>query len=153
RLVDPLLEEATEALSTRGLERAHQIARLDDALLVRLEIIPDAAPEHLVAELRAEQVEHEPALFVEVPIEQVERRVVVLTDDRPAIAPARLGRVPLEITEEAELVLVAAEIFLAPHVLHERREALVEPALGPITARHVIAEPLVRDLVGDEVVV
>src|SRR5262249_37867345 len=103
-LVDPLLEETPEALPARGLERAHQVARLDDALGVRLQIIADAAPEDLVAELRPQDVKDEPALFVQVPIEQIERRVVILADDRASIAPARFARVALEIAQEAELV-------------------------------------------------
>jgi hypothetical protein len=37
-------------------------------------------------------------------------------------------------------------------VLEEGREALVEPRVRPVAAGHEVAEPLVRELVGDEVV-
>ena len=79
-----------------------------------------------------------------MPVEQIERRVVVLAHDGPAVPAVRLAHVRVEVHLEAVLVLVATEVLLAPDVLEERREALVEPALVPRAARHVVAEPLVR---------
>ena len=152
RLVDPLLEEPAQATAAHVLERALQIARLDDAARVLREVGADAAPEDGVAELRAERVQDEAALLVEVTVEEIERRVVVLTDDGAAVAAVRLGHVGVEIALEAERVLVAAQLLLAPDVLEEGREALVQPALVPGAARDVVAEPLVGELVGDEVV-
>jgi len=43
-------------------------------------------------------------------------------------------------------------LALAPDVLEVGREALVEPALGPLAAGHEVAPPLVRQLVRDEAV-
>ena len=97
-------------------------------------------------------MEDEAALLVEVAVEEIERRVVVLADDRPPVAAVRLAHVRLEIALEAVVVLVAPEVLLAPDVLEERREPLVEPALVPGAARDEVAEPLVRELVGDEIV-
>ncbi len=105
-----------------------------------------------VAQLRAERVQDEAALLVEVAVEQIERRVVVLADDGAPVAPVRLADVRVEVALEAVVVLVAAEVLLAPDVLEERREPLVEPRLVPVAARDVVAEPLVRELVGDEIV-
>ena len=147
-----LVERASEAATGDLLEGTQQIARLDDAPRVAIEVRGDALPEERVAELGTEDVQHEAALLVEMAIEEIERRVVVLAHDRAAIAPVRLGQVRREVVFYAVFVLVTAERLLAPHVLHERGEALVEPALRPVAARHVVAEPLVRELVGDEVV-
>src|SRR6185436_12842692 len=97
--------------------------------------------------LGSEHVENEAALLVEVAIEEIERRIVVLTHDRPAVTPVRLTEIRREIVPDAVLVLVLAELLLAPHVLHERGEALVQPALRPVATRDVVTEPLVRELV------
>ena len=70
-----------------------EIARLDDAPRVFLQVGADRAPEELVAELGAEHVQDEPALLVEVAIEDVDRRVVVLADDGPAVAAVGLAEV------------------------------------------------------------
>ena len=88
RAIDQLLEEASEAPAAHFLERAHEVARLDDAACVAVQVASHALPEERVAELGAEHVEHEAALLVEVPIEDVDRRLVVLADDRPAVAAA-----------------------------------------------------------------
>ena len=93
----PLLEEAPEAPPAHLLERALQVARLDDAARVAREVGAHAAPEERVAELGAEHVEHEPALLVEVPVEEIERRVVVLAHDGAAVAAVRLADVRLEV--------------------------------------------------------
>ena len=151
-LVDPLLEEPTQAATAHVLESALQIAGLDDAARVPREVRMDAAPEERVAELRAKRVQDETALLVEVAVEEIERRVVVLAHDGPPVAAVSLGHVRVEIAPEAEGVFVATEVLLAPDVLEEGGEAFVEPALVPGAARDEIAEPLVRELVGDEIV-
>jgi hypothetical protein len=66
-------------------------------------------------------VEDEPALFVEVRVEEIERRVVILADDGTPVASARLAGVRAEIGLEAVFVLVLAEELLAPDVLEDRR--------------------------------
>ena len=152
RAHEQLFEASTQAPPGHLFERAHEISRLDDAARVPLEVQAHAAPEGLGAELDAQRVEHERALLVEVPIEQIERRVVVLADDRPPVPARRLGEVRGEVDAQAVLQLVDAQVGFAPHVLEIRGEALVEPAVGPVSARDVVAEPLMRELVRDEVV-
>ena len=56
-------------------------------------------------------MQDEPALLVEVAVEEVERRVVVLAHDGPAVATVGLAHVRLEVRLDAELVLVSAECF------------------------------------------
>jgi hypothetical protein len=148
----PLLEETLEAAAAHLFQRAHQIARVDHALLVARQIEVHAPPERRVAELAAQEVEHTRALLVEVAIEDVDGRLVVLADDGPSIAPLRLAHVGIHVALDAVFVLVATEAVLPIDVLHERREALVEPRMGPVPAGHQITEPLVRQLVGDEIV-
>src|SRR5262249_42180226 len=110
------------------------------------------AEEERVAELGPEDVEDEAALLVEVAVEEIDRKVVVLADDRADVAARRLAEVRVLILLHAVLVLVAAEALLAVDVLEVGREAFVEPAVAPVAARDQIAEPLVGELVGDEVV-
>jgi hypothetical protein len=43
-------------------------------------------------------------------------------------------------------------VVLAIEMLEQRGEPFVEPTVRPVAARHVVAEPLVRELVGDDVV-
>src|SRR5687767_2713149 len=104
--MDQLVEAAAQAPSGHLLERAEEIARLDDPAPVPLQVRADAAPEERVAELTAERVEHETALLVEVPVEQVERSIVVLADDRAAITAVGLAEVRREVGLDPVLVLV-----------------------------------------------
>ncbi len=70
--------------------------------------------------------------------------------DRAAIAAGVLAEVRVRPLLELEVGGVATLVVLAPDVLGVGREALVEPALAPVAARHEITEPLVRELVTDE---
>jgi hypothetical protein len=140
------------AATAHLFERAHQIAGLDRALRITCKIQIDSTPKQLVSKLHSQRVQNEAAFFIEVPIEQIERRVVRRRDDRTPITPGRFSQIRIEIVLHAELVLVAAQMFFTPHVLEIRGEALVQPTLRPIAARDVIAEPLMRELVRDEIV-
>ena len=82
----------------------------------------------VVAELAPQHVQDEAALFVEVAVEEIDRRLVVPADDGPLVAAVRLAEVRVDVAGDAVLVLVAAEAVLALDVLEVRREALVEPA-------------------------
>src|SRR5690606_21030966 len=94
--MEGLLEIALETRPADLFEGPHQIAGLDDPVGVPLEIAVHAAPEHGLAELVAQRVQEEAALLVEVAIEDVDRGLVVLADDGPAVAAAALAEVGLE---------------------------------------------------------
>ncbi len=149
---DPLLEEALERASAHLFHGAHEIASLDDTLAVAHEVRLDPEPEQRVSELAAEHVKDGAALLVEVAIEDVDRRLVVLADDGALVAAVGLAEVRVHVALDAVIVLVAAEVGLAVDVLHEGGKTLVEPGVRPVTARDEIAKPLMGELVGDEVV-
>ena len=150
--VDPLLEELLEPSARDFFERAHQIACLDDRPGMLLQVRADRAPEHFVAERGAQHVQDEPTFLVEVAIEDVDRRFVILANDGPSVATVGLAEISFEIAAERILVLVFAQLVLEIDVLEEGGEAFVQPPVRPIAARDVVAEPLVGELVGDEIV-
>src|SRR5687768_951323 len=106
RPIDQLFEASSEASARDLLERTQEIARLDDRARVPLQVRVDAFPEEIVAELRAKHVQDERAFFVEVAIEEIERRVVVLTHHGAAITSAGFSEVGGEIGGDAVLVFV-----------------------------------------------
>ena len=114
------------------------------ACLPRVEA--DRPPEGGVAQLVPQHVEDASALLVEVRVEQVNRLLVLPADDGALIAPG-LGQVTVGVDQQLEVRLVASLGVLAPDVLEVRREALVQPRLGPLAARQQVAPPLVRQLV------
>src|ERR1700685_1135490 len=97
-------------------------------------------------------MQHESALLVEVSVEEVEGCIVVLADYGAPITTVRLAKVRREVGLQRIVVLVAAEVHLAPDVLEERRESFVEPRLVPGAASDVVAKPMMSELVRDEVV-
>jgi hypothetical protein len=97
-------------------------------------------------------VERQGALFVQVSVEQIERRVVLLTHDGSLVAPAGLGQVRRKVRAQAKVEFIAAKALGPKQVLGESGKPLVEPTLGPITTRDVVAEPLVREFVGDQII-
>ncbi len=116
------------------------------------EISAHRCPEDVVAEHRSQHGENEAPLLVEMPIEDVDRRVVVLTHDGPPVATTGLDEVRFEVASQRIIVFVFAELVLEVEVLEEGGESLVQPAMGPIAAGDVVAEPLVGQLVRDQVV-
>ena len=143
----PLAEEPVDVLAGRLLDRAREVARLDEPVAVLAEVVRERLVERVVAEHVAQHVQHATALLVEVVIEDVDRLVEQLRRDRAAVAVRVLAEVRLRPLLELEVGGIAALVVLAPDVLAVRREALVEPALAPVAARDEIAEPLVRELV------
>jgi hypothetical protein len=68
-LVKPLLEETSQRPAAHALHGALKIPRFDEPSRVRRQIEMDPLPKEHVTELRAERVEHETALLVEVTVE------------------------------------------------------------------------------------
>ncbi len=110
---DPLVEEPVDPAARDLLDRAAQVVGHDALALVRAAVVPDRLPEEFLAELGAQHVEHPAALLVEVAVEDVDRLVVVLADDRPAVLAAVLGEVALGRREDVLARLVLAEVVLA----------------------------------------
>jgi hypothetical protein len=148
----PLVEEAFERAPRYRLERAHQVVRLDDAVRVFRQVAAHAGEERVVAELAPQQVQDQRAFFVKVAVEQVDRLGVVAANDRPRIAGVRLRQVRLQIALNAMVVFIAAQAVFALDVLEVGGETLVQPGVRPVAAGDEVAEPLVGELVGDQVV-
>ena len=150
--VDPLVEEGVQVAARRLLDGALEVRRGDVAALVLRDVVPDRLPEERIAQLEAEHVQHPGALLVELPVEEVDRLVVDVVHDGPAIALRVLSHVALRV--DAHLVAhgVRAAVPLREERVEVGGEALVEPAVGPVATGEQIAEPLVRQLVRDEAI-
>jgi hypothetical protein len=96
-------------------------------------------------------VEDTRALLVEVAIEDVDGRLVVLADDGPSIAPVRLADVGI-VALDAVFVLVAPRRCSRSTCSMNVAKPSLSQRVRPVAAGHQIAEPLVRQLVGDEIV-
>jgi len=87
-----------------------------------------------------------------VPVEEVDGLLVVPAHDGALIAPSGLPEVRRDVGRDAVLVLLGSEAIFSFDVLEVSRKALVEPGVGPVAARDVVPEPVVRELVRHEVV-
>ena len=152
RFVDPLLEVARHAAPGGLLDGALQIGGDNLAPTVALQIEVDRAPEGVLAEREAQQVEDERAFFIDVPVEQLAAVLAVdVVDDGAASTLVRL-EIELEVAAEVGARLIYALVVLHPHLFHEGGEALVEPDMPPVAAGQQVAEPLMRQLVRHHVV-
>src|SRR4051812_23148890 len=86
-----------------------------------------------------------------MPVEQIERLDVVSADDRPLVARGRFAQIGIDVAGHAVIVLVATEAMLALEMLAESREAFVQPRVRPVAASDVVAEPLMSQLVSDQI--
>ena len=143
---DPAVEQLVDVAPGRLLDGAREIPRLDRPVRVLAGVEADRPPERGVAQLVPQHVEDASALLVEVRVEQVDRLLVLPADDGTLIAPG-LVQVTLGVDQQLEVGLVASLGVLAPDVLEVRREALVQPRLGPLAAGQQVAPPLVGQLV------
>src|SRR6185312_2072767 len=90
-LVDPLLEVARHAATGGLLDGALQIGGDDLTPKVALQIEVDRAPEGVLAEREAQQVEDERAFLIHMPVEQFAAVLAVdVVDDGAAAALVRL---------------------------------------------------------------
>ena len=139
--VDPLAPEPVEVF-TRGVEhRLAQIVTGRVAQRMAREVQVQRGPEALRPQVAEQHTQHQGALRVHVVRSQ--RR------ERHAAPPVDLD-VLLILVEVVVLLGGRAELH-APVLTGEKlRKAFVEPHVGPVLQRHVVAEPLVRQLVGDQ---
>ena len=151
--VHPLVEELLEGLPAHVLERPHEVVRLDDAAAVPFEVEPHALPEQRRRRARAGACAARARLS---------RRGAGRTDrSAPRSRGTRWGagsgpfaspRYASSRRARRTRTRRSPRRVLALDVLEVRREALVQPAVRPVAARDEVAEPLVRELVRDEVV-
>ncbi len=132
----PLAEEPIDDLAGRVFDRACEIARLDEPEPMLGQVVRERLPERVVAEMVAQHVQRACALLVEMVIEDVDRLVVQLGRDRAAIAVGVLAEIRVAPVLELEICRIPTLVVFAPDVFRVGREALVEPALAPIAARH-----------------
>ena len=152
---DPVLEEPGQVPPGRPLDRFLQIRRVDGRVLVLREIGRDHAVEVALAEEVADHVQHERALHV--------RRLLLVRRARLLVAevlhgPHAAGRphvvdVVVEIHPALVREVVLSVGLPVPHRVPERGEGLVQPERAERPARHEVAEPVVGELVRDDVLV
>ncbi len=146
----PLAEEPIDDLAGRILDSAREVARFDEPVAMLREVVRERAVERGIAEQVAQHVKDATTLVVEVGIEDVDRLVVELRRDRPAIAAGVLAQVGITPLLELEIRGIATFVVLAPEVLRVGGEAFVEPAFAPVATGHEVAKPLMGELVGHQ---
>ncbi len=151
RAEHPLVEESPERPPAYLLERAHQIPCLHDAEPMRLEVATKSCEEAGIAEEATQHVQHQPTLFVQVPVEEFDGISVVAAHQGSIVASARLRQILLEIAEHSAQVRIRSEASLPLQVLEVGSEALIEPGLRPVAAGDEIPKPMVGQLVRDQI--
>ena len=134
-----LIKNLFEARAAHRLECPLQIARLDLARAVLRKVAMNSGPEHRVPELEPQRVDGQPALLVEVAIENVDRSIVIEADDRPPVSRVGLGEIREQIAAQAMFVLVAPVRVFMPNMLEVGREALVQPSVRPVATGNQIS--------------
>ena len=125
--------------------------RSDDVFAaVHFKVVLETAIKGVFTKLVAKHGKNPAALGVSITI-KLAGIVEVVADDR-LVEKIALAE-PLARAFPAFIIgLILAVMSLRPHILHKRREALVEPDVAPIFAGDEVPEPLVAEFVGDEAV-
>ena len=145
--VDVLIKQPVDVAPGRLGDRALEVGRRDVRAAVLAHVVMDRLRPAGVAEHRADHVEDERPLLVQMAVEEVDRFVIDVVDDRAAVAVAVFAHVDLRVAVQLVAELVDAFVALGKQRLEVRREALVQPAMRPVAARQQVAEPLMRQLV------
>ena len=146
-LPHPLVEEPVDVAAGRLLDRALQVVRQHVAIGVLRDVVVDRRPPRGVAQLIAEHVEDDPALLVEMTVEDLQRLRIGLLHQRSPVAAGVLLEVERPVAHHLVAELVPAVGVLDEQLVEVGREALVEPAVRPLAAGQQVTEPLVRQLV------
>ncbi len=153
--VNPLMEELIHVDRRGFFDGLLQVIGDHVLAAIDFEIVVKAAEEIIVAELRAQHLQHPAALRVDV-AGKLDHVVRIARHDGHSVEAARTRPSALK---PATLVLpefiggvVRAVIRFGPVVLKIRSEALVQPKIRPVLAGNQIAEPLVRQFVRIEAV-
>ena len=146
-VVHPLVEKAVEGAPRKRFDHRVEIPGHRAPQRMPLHIGPNAFPVQRLAELGAQHVQHPPSLGIGPVVELLVGIGVIPEHDRPTVlAVAHPAAVPVHLVEQA---VRAVEVPLV-QILVVRGEPLVEPHMAPVLAGHVVAEPLVGQLVGDQ---
>src|SRR5262249_34717540 len=146
---DALLEEAGKAPSRRLLHRTLEVGGDDLAARIAPGIVLDAAPERLVADDVAEQVEHTGGLVISVGIEELVGVLARDVVDDGAPAPSVGMKIAAQLLAHLGAELVLALFVLLPDIGKVGGEALLEPGVSPVAHGDEVAVPLVNQLVGN----
>ena len=151
RPVEPLLEEARQALSRDALADPLEVLGHRVAAGEALGVVLHRGPEGLVADHEAQQVQTHRRPGVDVGVEQVHRLAVARRDRRLELDAGGVGQV--DVLEGAHRSPEGVDTLggLEPQALEVAGEALVQPDVGPVVAGDQVSEPLVGRLVDDQV--
>ena len=150
RAIKPLAEELVHVVVGRFLHGFDEICSDDVFAAVHFKVVLETAIKGVFTKLVAKHGKNPAALGVSITI-KLAGIVEVVADDR-LVEKIALAE-PLARAFPAFIVgLILAVMSLRPHILHKRREALVEPDVAPIFAGDEVPEPLVAEFVGDEAV-
>src|SRR6266849_9302334 len=117
---------------------------------IRLEIMLEAAVKSVFAYLVTKHVKDPASFAVGVAVE-LAGIVEIVANDR--LVPETAAFEPFARAIPAFVIgLILAEVRFVPYHFQKRCEAFVEPDVAPILAGDEIAEPLVTQLVRDQVV-
>ena len=152
-LPDPAVHDAPDRLAGGGLERVPQVGRLGVPVAVLGQVVADAVPEPLLAQVLLQHAEERAALLVgqdvEHPVGVLRRHDLELDGPGGRQAVGLEGRRALEA--EGLPPLPGRPEGVAGRHLHEGGEGLVEPDPVPPAHGHEVAEPHVRELVRHDV--
>src|SRR6185436_15445927 len=146
----PAREEGSEVAARGALHGRAQVGALHAAVArARRRVIADAAPERVLAQVASQGVQQQRAPRIHDGATRLAGRLPGREDERAVLAlPVDPGH-PFPRQRHLAVVGLAAPAFLLPGRGHERREAFVEPEVGPAAAGEEVAPPLMRELVGD----
>ena len=152
---DPVLEEPREVSPGGALDRLLQVRGVDVGELVLLQVRRDHSVEVGLAQEVPDHVQDERALHVRrVLLVHRARLLVAQVLHRPDAA-RRTDVVDVVVQVRPALVrqVVLAVRLRVPQRVPERGEGLVQPDRAERPAGHHVAEPVVRELVRDDVLV
>src|SRR5260370_37198728 len=108
----------------------------------------DRAPPVVFAEKSAQHVQYCAAARISISVEARVRLRIVLGHNRPSLSAGPRLIITFLVRLDVEVKkIVVAEMMFVPHSLKIRGKTLVKPDVRPTAARHIIAEPLMRQFV------
>jgi len=138
-------------LAGRFLDRRPEVGRFHHAMLIDLDVAVECSPKELVAQFEPQLMQNAAALGIGMGVEHDVGVVVAVVDDRAADRFV-LGKVATGFVAPLPCRLIPPQILLGPQCGEIGGEAFIEPQFAPILAGDDVAPPLMRELVGDQVV-
>ncbi len=132
----------------RFVDRSDQVGGDYVFAAIGFQVMVQSAIKGLFANLLAKHVQNEAAFAVGVVV-KLARVVEIVAHNRLAVQ-IRLAHPLLHRLPAFVVGLLFGIVRLGPDHLEKRRETLVEPDVSPIVAGDEVAEPLMRQLVGNQ---